>query len=173
MPRKKQNLALATVESTAAKFIAPPFEVTKSEAEFLAVETITRKMLEQDWREDEDLSGVSQAYQLTAKQAAQCVREAQRNVRRSIVRPQAAHQLVVSTLAWAIDQCREQNDVRGATDAAYKLSQATGTQANIKLKIIEQQQRMDLMRTKLLTGQASAEEVAATIVADLMGGNGD
>ena len=32
---------------------------------------------------------------------------------------------------------------------------------------------MDLMRTKLLTGQASAEEVAATIVADLMGGNGD
>ena len=73
MPRKKQNLALATVESTAAKFIPPPFEVTKSEAEFLAVETITRKMLEQDWREDEDLSGVSQAYQLTAKQAAQCV----------------------------------------------------------------------------------------------------
>ena len=61
--------------------------------------------------------------------------------------------------------------MRGAADAAYKLSQATGTQASIKLKVLEQQQRMDAMRTKLLTGQATAEEIAVSIVEDLMGGN--
>jgi hypothetical protein len=63
----------------------------------------------------------------------------------------------------------QQGDLRAAADAAYKLSQATGTQATIKLKVLEQQQRMDLLKTKLLTGQSSAEEVAAVIVNDLMG----
>lgn len=65
----------------------------------------------------------------------------------------------------------EQGDMRGAADAAYKLSQATGTQASIKLKVLEQQQRMESLRTKLLTGQSSAEEIAANIIDDLMGGN--
>lgn len=169
MPRKKKNLALATVVEPPK--VAIPFEMTTSEAEFLAVEQISKRMLEQDWNEDYDAEELRTNYKLSAKQFDQCVREARRNMRRAICRPQAAHQLVASTLATVIEQSMHQGDLRGAADAAYKLSQATGTQASIKLKVLEQQQRMDAMRTKLLTGQASVEEIAATIVEDLMGGD--
>lgn len=169
MPRKKQNLALATLEPQ-ARFAPAPFELTQSEAEFLAVEQITRRMLEADWNEEFDAPAIAKSYGLTQQQVETCCREARRNQRRAICRPQSAHQLVAATLATVIEQSMQQGDLRGAADAAYKLSQATGTQANIKLKVLEQQQRMDAMRTKLLTGQASAEEIAATIVEDLMGG---
>lgn len=169
MPRKKTPLALATVPQDAR--VALPIELTTSEAEFLAVEQISKRMLEQDWNEDYDAEELRANYKLTTKQFDQCVREARRNMRRAICRPQAAHQLVASTLATVIEQSMATGDMRGAADAAYKLSQATGTQASIKLKVLEQQQRMDAMRTKLLTGQASAEEIAATIVEDLMGGD--
>lgn len=172
MPRKKPNLALATVDPVPSKFAPPPFSITSSEAEFLAVETISRRMLEGDWVE-EDGAELAEAYQLTLKQVDQCVREARRNQRRAICRPQAAHQLVAATLATVIEQSMAAGDLRGAADAAYKLSQATGTQASIKLKVLEQQQRMDAMRTKLLTGQATAEEIASTIVEDLLGGGVD
>lgn len=168
MPRKKQNLALATLDAQ-PRFTPPPFELTQSEAEFLAVEQITRRILESDWRDDDDSKALRDSYGLSAPQVEACVREARRNARRAICRPQAAHMLVASTLASVIEQSMQQGDLRGAADAAYKLSQATGTQANIKLKVLEQQQRMDALRTKLLTGQSSVEEIAAVIVEDLMG----
>jgi hypothetical protein len=143
--------------------------LTQSEAEFLAVEQISRRILESDWHDDTDSEAIAASYKLSKPQVEACVREARRNARRAICRPQAAHMLVASTLASVIEQSMSQGDLRGAADAAYKLSQATGTQANIKLKVLEQQQRMDALRTKLLTGQSSVEEIAAVIVEDLMG----
>jgi len=171
MPRKaKPPLALATID-VEPKWQAPPFSLSKDEAEFFAAEQITKRMLESDWDSDRDLEEVAKAYKLTQKQAEQCEREATRNMRRNIMRPQSAHQLVASTLARVIAESMQQGDLRGAADAAYKLSQATGTQANIKLRVLETQQRMDSMRTRLLTGQASAEEVADAIVSDLLSGD--
>lgn len=169
MPRKKQNLALQTLEPHTKRFPEAPFTLSGDEAEFFAVELITKRMLESDWNEDYDSDAVRRSYGLSEVQVEACVREARRNTRRAILRPQGAHELVTSTLASVIEQSMQQGDLRGAADAAYKLSQATGTQATIKLKVLEQQQRMDLLKTKLLTGQSSAEEVAAVIVSDLMG----
>ena len=164
--KRKPPLAVATVEP---KFKPAPFVLATDEAEYFAVEQISRRMLESDWDEDRDGPEVAKAYGLTQKQVEQCIREAVRSMRRSIMRPQAAHQLVASTLARVVTESMAQGDLRGAADAAYKLSQATGTQANIKLRVLEAQQRMDTMRTKLLTGQATAEEVADAIVSDLLG----
>ena len=169
MPRKKQNLALQTLEPHTERFPAAPFVMSGDEAEFFAVELITKRMLESDWNEDLDAGAVRRTYGLSEQQVQGCIREARRNTRRAILRPQGAHELVTSTLASVIEQSMQQGDLRAAADAAYKLSQATGTQATIKLKVLEQQQRMDLLKTKLLTGQSSAEEVAAVIVSDLMG----
>ena len=171
MPRKaKPPIVMATVD-VEQRWKPPPFALARDEAEFFASEQITKRMLESDWDSERDLEEVAAAYKLTKAQASQCEREAMRNMRRSIMRPQAAHQLVAATLAHVISESMQQGDLRGAADAAYKLSQATGTQANIKLKVLEAQQRMDSMRTRLLTGQASAEEVAEAIVSDLLGAN--
>lgn len=167
MPRKKPLLAMQTIPAN-TKFPAAPFELSGDEKEFFAVELITKRMLETDWNEEEDSGAVKRAYGLSDVQLQACIREARRNTRRAILRPQGAHELVTSTLAAVIEQSMGQGDLRAAADAAYKLSQATGTQATIKLKVLEQQQRMDLLKTKLLTGQSSAEEVAAVIVSDLM-----
>lgn len=168
MPRKaKPPLAMATIDPD-SRWQPPPFALARDEAEFFATEQITKRMLESDWDSDRDLEDVAKAYKLTKSQSEQCEREATRNMRRSIMRPQSAHQLVASTLARVISESMQQGDLRGAADAAYKLSQATGTQANIKLRVLEAQQRMDSMRTRLLTGQASAEEVAEAIVSDLL-----
>jgi hypothetical protein len=169
MPRKKPLLALQTLAVT--KTPDPPFELTQSEQEFFAIELATRRILESDWNDETDKPALQAKYNLSKPQAAHVVAEARRNARRAICRPQAAHQLVASTLARVIEVSMEQGDMRGAADAAYKLSQATGTQASIKLKVLEQQQRMESLRTKLLTGQSSAEEIAANIIDDLMGGN--
>ncbi len=168
MPRKKTNLALQTVEPSRARVPVAPFQMSGDEAEFFAVEVITKRMLESDWNEEADAGAVRRSYGLSEQQIQACVREARRNTRRAILRPQGAHELVTSTLAAVIEQSMGQGDLRAAADAAYKLSQATGTQATIKLKVLEQQQRMDLLKTRLLTGQSSAEEVAAVIVNDLM-----
>jgi hypothetical protein len=171
VPRKaKPPLAMATV-GVESRWQPPPFALAKDEAEFFATEQITKRMLESDWDSDRDLEEVAKAYKLTKTQSEQCEREATRNMRRNIMRPQSAHQLVASTLARVISESMSQGDLRGAADAAYKLSQATGTQANIKLRVLEAQQRMDSMRTRLLTGQASAEEVADAIVSDLLSGD--
>lgn len=167
MPRKKPLLAMQTIPAS-SRFPTAPFELSGDEAEFFAVELITKRMLETDWNEEEDSGAVKRAYGLSDNQLQACIREARRNTRRSILRPQGAHELVTSTLAAVIEQSMVQGDLRAAADAAYKLSQATGTQATIKLKVLEQQQRMDMLKTKLLTGQSSAEEVAAVIVNDLM-----
>jgi len=164
--KRKPPIALATVEP---KFKAAPFVLASDEAEFFAVEQISKRMMESDWDEERDAPEVAKAYGLSTKQVEQCIREAVRTMRRSIMRPQSAHQLVAATLARVITESMSAGDLRGAADAAYKLSQATGTQANIKLRVLEAQQRMDTMRTKLLTGQASAEEVADAIVSDLLG----
>lgn len=157
----KPKLAMATIP-------AAPFAMTKDEATFFAVEVVTRRMIEADWLDDVDIGPLQATYGLTFLQAQSCVREARRNTRRALCRPQAAHQLVTSTLASVIEQSMNAGDLRGAADAAYKLSQASGTQASIKLKVLEQQQRMDHLKSRLLTGQSSVEEIAATIIEDLM-----
>lgn len=177
MAKRKQHPVMATVEvaqqapqtNALARYPRAPFTLTKDESEFFAVEQITKHMLESDWDAGRDAEEIAQAYKLTPRQVEQCIREAQRNMRRSIMRPQSAHQLVASTLARVIAESFEQGDLRGAADAAAKLSTATGTQAALKLKVLETQQRMDQMRTRLLTGQATAEEVADLVVKDLLG----
>lgn len=169
MAKKKTLLALASVPKPAFK--EAPFVLTHAENEYFAVEQCSRRMLESDWDDDIDGPELAEAYKLSNQQTATVIREARRNSRRAICRPQAAHLLIASTLSRVIEESMRQGDLRGAADAAYKLSQATGTQASIKLKVLEQQQRMDHLRTKFLTGQSTVEEIASHIIDDLMGGD--